>query len=507
MAKPTEKLAEALTKMQAVQIEGIVRSSQLTRTYLTRLVRTGCLEEIMRGWFFVVNPTLPAGETVWYTFYWSFLRLYLAERFGEDYCLLPEPSLRLLTGDTVVPTQLAVMHPTPGQQVVQLPLGTSLFVYQESKNFPQRVVTVEGLRVMDLSTALVRVSEGFFRDRPQEAQIALRLVRDPTLLLTDLLENGRSVVAGRLVGAFRHVGAEETADRILKAMRSVGYEVRETDPFKGASALSSLSSSSRSLSPYVPRLQAMWAQMREEVISMFPPSPGLPEDIQGYLDRIEEKSVQDAYHSLSIEGYRVTPELIEKIRQGNWNPQNEPEDRNSRDALAARGYLEAFREVKASVARILEGEKSAEGVRKTHHGWHSALFAPSVGAGLLSPAGLAGYRQGPVYIRGSRHIPVPAHALPDAMEAFFELLGGEENAAVRAVLGHFAFVFLRPYSDGNGRTARFLMNAMFASGGYPWTIIHLENRTRYMEALEAASVDKDIRPFTACVLKEMETKG
>ena len=51
-----------LTKMQAAQIEGIVRSSQLTRTVFTRLVRTGFLEEIMRGWYFVATQLSPLAQ-------------------------------------------------------------------------------------------------------------------------------------------------------------------------------------------------------------------------------------------------------------------------------------------------------------------------------------------------------------------------------------------------------------------------------------------------------------
>ena len=57
------------------------------------------------------------------------------------------------------------------------------------------------------------------------------------------------------------------------------------------------------------------------------------------------------------------------------------------------------------------------------------------------------------------------------------------------------FVFIHPYMDGNGRLARFLMNAMLASGGYPWTVIPLTRRTEYMQSLEAASVNGDIVPF------------
>ncbi|WP_243640678.1 hypothetical protein [Thiogranum longum] len=43
---------------------------------------------------------------------------------------------------------------------------------------------------------------------------------------------------------------------------------------------------------------------------------------------------------------------------------------------------------------------------------------------------------------------------------------------------------------------RFLMNVMLAAGGYPWTVIPVEERDAYMKALEAASSTEDIAPFT-----------
>jgi Fic family protein len=64
------------------------------------------------------------------------------------------------------------------------------------------------------------------------------------------------------------------------------------------------------------------------------------------------------------------------------------------------------------------------------------------------------------------------------------------------VLGHFIFVYIHPYMDGNGRMGRFLMNTMMASGGYPWLVVPVEQRAAYMEALEAGSVGGDIVPFT-----------
>ena len=97
------------------------------------------------------------------------------------------------------------------------------------------------------------------------------------------------------------------------------------------------------------------------------------------------------------------------------------------------------------------------------------------------------------------HVPPPREAVRDCMPPLFELLKAETEPAARVVLGHFVFVYIHPYIDGNGRMGRFLMNVMLASGGYPWTVIPLERRDDYMAALELASVRQDIRPFAAFV--------
>lgn len=94
-------------------------------------------------------------------------------------------------------------------------------------------------------------------------------------------------------------------------------------------------------------------------------------------------------------------------------------------------------------------------------------------------------------------MPLNAEAVRDAMPVFFDLLREESDPAVRIVLGHFIFVYIHPYSDGNGRTGRFLMNVMNAAAGYPWTVVSVQSRAQYMAALEAASVDQDIGPFAA----------
>ena len=88
------------------------------------------------------------------------------------------------------------------------------------------------------------------------------------------------------------------------------------------------------------------------------------------------------------------------------------------------------------------------------------MFAPSVTTGILRPADLAGYRNDQIYIRGLKHVPPSCEAVRDMQPALFYLLKEETEASVRIVLGHFIFVYIHPYMDGNGRMGRFLMNAI-----------------------------------------------
>jgi fido (protein-threonine AMPylation protein) len=319
------------------------------------------------------------------------------------------------------------------------------------------------------------------------------MVRDASEVLDRLLEGGHSTIAGRLAGAFRNIGRERIADDIINTMRTAGYDVRENDPFETQIPVIL---PAREQSPYVNRIRLMWQEMREQIIKRFPKAPGQPKDIKAYLKHVEDVYVSDAYHSLSIEGYRVSPELIERVRSGNWNPDEDENDREHRNALAARGYWQAYQAMRESVGKILQGNDPGTVVDDDHRIWYREMFASGVTAGLLRAADLAGYRNGPVYIRRSMHVPPSCEAVRDAMPAFFDLLRDETDPSVRVVLGHFIFVYIHPYMDGNGRIGRFLMNVMLASGGYPWTVVPLQRRDAYMDALEQASVNHNIVPFT-----------
>jgi Fic family protein len=257
-------------------------------------------------------------------------------------------------------------------------------------------------------------------------------------------------------------------------------------------------------SPYARRIEVLWRLHREQVLESFPHEPGLPKNGAEYLASVNHHYVGDAYHSLSIEGYHVSPQLIEAVVNHRWNPDESPIDGVDRDALAARGYYEAFQAVKRTLARVLEGVNASDAVEQDLPEWYRLLWRPCQEAQLIPPEHTIGYRRGPVYIRGSKHVPPPREALMDAMEMLFSCLKQEPHAAVRAVLGHYLFVFIHPYPDGNGRIGRFVMNAMFASGGYPWTVVRADNRDAYIGALEEVHLKGDISRLARFLAHEME---
>lgn len=495
-----QHLAAALTVLKSLQDNGksVIKSTDLKRVQLSLLVKNGFLRQILKGWYMPSRPGEQVGDsTPWFAAMREFIAGYCTERFGDNWHVSPDVSLSLHAGSTLLPKQVTIHSPLAKNGTLSLPNNCSLFDYKVAEAMPADNVTMIGsLRVLIPENALIKALPSFYRHHPRDAQIVLSGVRDVSTLLRKLLEGGHSTIAGRLAGALRAVGRTESAEQILATMRSAGYMVMETNPFAELLPMQLLTCSN---SRNALRIRLMWHEMRQPVLELFPQEPGMPADIDLFMSRIEEQYQLDAYHSLSIEGYRVTDELIRRVSGGDWNPEKSLEDSEARNAMAARGYWLAHNEVMTTIRRIFSGTNPGAAFRSDHSAWYRGLFSPSVDAGILSAVDLAGYRNAQVYIRNAAHVPPSKEGVREMMPELCDLLETESSAAVRGVLGHFIFVYIHPYMDGNGRIGRFLMNAMLASGGFSWTIIPVERRRDYMEALDAASFGGDIRPFAAFV--------
>jgi len=314
------------------------------------------------------------------------------------------------------------------------------------------------------------------------------MVTSPDKLLEIIHQYKLIAVSNRLIGAYQFLKEDRMAKILQSGMEALGAKVSPTNPFvHHIPTINVKEKSSHSL-----RIITMWQQYRRVIIDLFPKYTLTEKKKQNYFQKLEKIYEEDAYNSLSIEGFEVSEELIEKVKDQKWNPDESKKDNNLQNALSAKGYLLAFQAVEESIKKMSKEENSGTVIQNDLQGWYQKLFGPFVDVQILVTIDLLRYRKHQVYIRNSRHIPFSTEALTKSMETFFDCLANEKEASVRGVLGHFIFVFIHPYMDGNGRLGRFLMNALFASGGYPWTIIHVERRSEYLRSLEKASVENDI---------------
>ena len=495
MATLQQKMADSIGALDFLQERGVVavRASDLSRTHRERLLAQGGLQSVMKGWYVDSRLNAAPGEaTAWYASFWDFCANYLNRRFGHEWSLSPEQSVVIHSGNRSVPTRLAARSPGARNRITALAHDTSLFETRASLPPPDQTEVVDALRVFSLPAALLASGPRLFTGHANDARTVLATMRDVSGLVRLLIDGGRSTVAGRLAGAFRNIGRDSAADRILATMKDAGYDVRESDPFERPSPLTL---DIQHISPYVVRLSLDWHTMRERVIAVFPEPPGVPSDWNVSLSSLDDVQVDDACHSLALEGFRVEPEFVERLRGGEWTPDAATSYRERSAALAAMGYTAAFELVRESAARAMQAIDPGAVAARDHAGWYRELVGPGVSAGILNAADVSGYRDGPIVIRHSRRIPPAGGAVRDAMPALFDLLAAESHPGVRAVLGHYMFAHVHPYTYGNGRMGRFLMNVMLVAGGYPWIIVPAERRDTYMASLETASIQQDIGPF------------
>jgi Fic family protein len=503
-------LAKALTALKKVQDKegNVFKSEKLDSKSITVLKEHNYLFSIINGWYCIQAPSTQIGDTsIWYVNAWLFFSKYLNDRFGKkNYCLNPHNSLMIHTQKNTIPKQLTVLIKNgASSSIVKLPNNMSLFTYEDKQNFPKEFETKRGVNIFKIEDVICKSDTNSFINYPLEMEIALKSIRDVSTIINSLISLKRmDTSAARLSGAYTYLGRENDAKNIQESYTSlVGIKIKPFNPFSTKKPIFSNTKLERS--PYASRVEELWKKYSSNINEVCKEIKLKNIDAKTLLTELEEKYTEDAYHSLSIEGYMVTTELIDKIKNGNWNPTQNAEDAETKDALAAKGYYEAFEELKSNILKSIEsGEKIENIIPELQSKLYRKMFLPSVQANILKPSDLIGYRDTAIYLRGSEHVPPPKEAVLDAMEKYFEVLKNDDNILSKAILGHFIFGFIHPYIDGNGRISRFIMNTILISYGLPWIIIKKEERNRYMSALEQASNHDNIIPFTEFILEKIE---
>jgi Fic family protein len=117
------------------------------------------------------------------------------------------------------------------------------------------------------------------------------------------------------------------------------------------------------------------------------------------------------------------------------------------------------------------------------------------------------YRKTNVIISGANHVPPDASQVESDMSTFisaYENDWGALHPVELAARVHCDFVKVHPFTDGNGRTSRLLMNLELMKAGYPPVILPVEKRLEYYEALDLAHTQDDFKPFLNLIVAMVE---
>ncbi len=208
------------------------------------------------------------------------------------------------------------------------------------------------------------------------------------------------------------------------------------------------------------------------------------------LSKEASKSLQDAinlewtYNSNGIEGNTLTLKetkvVLEGITIGGKSVREHLEAINHENAIE---YLEELLKTNSEISE-----------------WNIKELHQLILKGIDDSNG-GKYRNEKVFISGANHVPPEYIKVPELMEKL--ILNYDEwskyHPLIKASLLHGELVKIHPFTDGNGRTARLIMNMELMKSGYVPVIIKKECRLKYYEALDKAHITRDYTDFVKLV--------
>jgi len=187
---------------------------------------------------------------------------------------------------------------------------------------------------------------------------------------------------------------------------------------------------------------------------------------------LDALAVRFTYNTQRIEGSTLTLRETADLLERGITPAGRPL-RDVKEAEAHRAlFLEVVRERGAlTLAKVLA--------------WHHRLFRET------RPDIAGRVRQHQIAISGSRFLPPSPVEIDPLLREFFRWYAralGRTHPVELAALVHLRFVTIHPFTDGNGRLSRLLMNFVLHRHGYPMMVIQYTGRSPYYTALERAQV-------------------
>lgn len=209
------------------------------------------------------------------------------------------------------------------------------------------------------------------------------------------------------------------------------------------------------------------------------------------LNSIKDKlSLDLTYHSNAIEGNTLTLTETKVVLKDGITIGG----KSVKEHLEAINHQEALNHLELIIGN--NEELSEKQIKDIHY-----LILKSI-----NNDGAGRYRNQNVAIEGAEHIPPNHIIVPEQMENLINWYHGEGqelHPIERAARLHAEFVKIHPFIDGNGRTARLLLNFELMKNGYPIVIIKNEDRVNYYNSLEKYSIKNDCSSFTNLIIDSL----
>ncbi len=197
---------------------------------------------------------------------------------------------------------------------------------------------------------------------------------------------------------------------------------------------------------------------------------------------LDDFTIRYAHHTTALEGNTLTLEETQVVLEHGVTIGG----KTVREHLEVLNVRDAWERLKAAVA---PGSRLTEDlVLDVHKVLMKGILEDDAGR----------YRRVPVYIRGSMDVPPNWAKVPDLMAGFAQTFGvrlADEHPIHFAARAHVDFVGIHPFSDGNGRTARMLVNFMLMREGWPPALYAVTDRAAYLRAIRSARTDNDLLPI------------
>jgi Fic family protein len=206
----------------------------------------------------------------------------------------------------------------------------------------------------------------------------------------------------------------------------------------------------------------------------------------------EQFTVEFTYNSNAIEGNRLTLRETELVISQGMTIKG----RSLREHLEAKDHHGATQ----FLYEIADGKKSGPVSEILIRSLHRLVVRET------EEETAGSYRKGSVRITGSPHLPPEGFEVPRLMREFVAWLRTSKKGlhpVVYAALAHHRLAAIHPFEDGNGRTARLLMNLLLMQKGYPLVVILKNDRRKYYRALDLADRG-DLGPLTKLIAQGVE---